>query len=147
CELLGEPGYRTVSLGGTRLREGLGVIVRDGVRDLTGTPLLAAAIADPYGRSGAAAAHLLREAPRERLLAWGDAYVEPVVPPVLHASWPHGVVLEPHLQNVLVTVDDDGMPIRAIFRDMEGTKLLPARWAAFLADLPGPVARAMTYDP
>jgi siderophore synthetase component len=144
--LLGEPGYRTVSAADPRLHEGLGVIVRDGVRDFPGKPLLAAAIADPYARSGAAVARLLDGSSPEHLLAWWDAYVRHVAPPVLRAYLEHGVVLEPHLQNVLVSVDEDGMPIQAIFRDLEGTKLLPGPWATFLAGLPGPVARAMTYD-
>jgi siderophore synthetase component len=147
CELLTEPGYRTVSVGGTRLREGLGVIVREGVRGLPGTPLLAAAIADPDGDSPAAVATLLGDdVSPDRLLAWWDAYVRHVVPPVLDAYLRHGVVLEPHLQNVLVAVDGDGMPIRAVSRDLDGTKLVPEPWAAFLADLPGAVARALTYD-
>lgn len=146
CDLLGEPGHRSVAVGGTRLREGLGVIVRDGVRGLPGTPLLAAAIADPYGDGDATAAALLGDASPERALSWWDAYVGHVVPPVLRAYLDHGVVLEPHLQNVLVAVDGDGTPIRAAFRDLEGTKLLPGPWAAFLAELPEPVARAMTYD-
>ena len=103
-------------------------------------------IADPYARSGAAVARLLGGASPDHLLAWWDAYVRHVAPPVLRAYLEHGVVLEPHLQNVLVSVDDDGMPIRAIFRDLEGTKLLPGPWASFLAGLPEPVARAMTYD-
>jgi siderophore synthetase component len=144
--LLGEPGYRTVSLGDPRLHEGLGVIVRDGVRGFAGTPLLAAAIADPYARSGAAIARRLAGSSPEHLLAWWDAYVRHVVPPVLRAYLEHGVVLEPHLQNVLVSVDDGGMPIQAIFRDLEGTKLLPGPWASFLGELPCPVADAMTYD-
>ena len=145
--LLGEPGYRTISAAGLRLHEGLSVIVREGVTGFAGTPLLAAAIADPYGRSGAAVVHLLGDASPEHMLAWWDGYVRHVAPPVLRAYLAHGVVLEPHLQNVLVTIDEDGMPIGAIFRDLEGTKLLPGPWAAFLADLPEPVARAMTYDP
>ncbi|GAB2839763.1 IucA/IucC family protein [Actinoallomurus bryophytorum] len=144
--LLGEPGYRTVTLTDPRLHEGLGVIVRDGVGGFAGTPLLAAAVADPYARSGAAVARLLGGASPEHLLAWWDAYVRHVAPPVLRAYLEHGVVLEPHLQNVLICLDDDGMPIQAIFRDLEGTKLLHRPWASFLAGLPGPVAGAMTYD-
>jgi siderophore synthetase component len=144
--LLGEPGYRTVTPADPRLHEGLGVIVRDGVRGFPGTPLLAAAVADPYARSAAAVARLLGGASPEHLLAWWDAYVRHVAPPVLRAYLEHGVVLEPHLQNVLICLDDDGMPIQAIFRDLEGTKLLRGPWASFLDGLPGPVAGAMTYD-
>jgi siderophore synthetase component len=144
--LLGEPGYRTVSAG-ARLREGLGVIIREGVAGIAGTPLLAAAIAEPYGSGGAAAARLLAGSSPDRLLAWWDAYVRSVAEPALLAYLAYGVVLEPHLQNVLVSVDGDGMPIQAIFRDLEGTKLLPGPWAPLLAGLPGPVSGAMTYTP
>jgi siderophore synthetase component len=144
--LLGEPGYRTLA-GDRRLHEGLGVIVREGVRGLPGTPLLAAAIADPYARSGAAVSRLLGGSSPEHLLAWWDAYVRHVAPPVLRAYLAHGVVLEPHLQNVLVSIGDDGMPVRATFRDLEGTKLLGELWAPLLSGLPSPVADAMTYDP
>ena len=144
--LLGEPGYRTLA-GDRRLHEGLGVIVREGVRGLPGTPLLAAAIADPYARSGAAVSRLLGGASPEHLLAWWDAYVRHVAPPVLRAYLEHGVVLEPHLQNVLVSVGDDGMPVRATFRDLEGTKLLRGPWTRLLSGLPERVADALAYEP
>ena len=139
CALLAEPAYRSVSLADRRLHEGLGVIIRTGVQDRPGTPLLAGALADPYGPllSDVLAAHFP--------LTWWRAYVRHVVPPVLHAYLRYGVVLEPHLQNVLIRVDDDGLPTQAIFRDLEGTKLLAGRWE--LSDLPARVREAMTYDP
>src|SRR5262249_5264246 len=129
CALLAEPAYRSALLADRRCHEGLGVIVRDGVRRrvLPGlTPLLAAAIADPDGTARGSAPHLLARA-EGPALAWWDAYVCRVVPPVLHAFRGHGVVLEPHLQNVLVAVDDAGMPAQVIFRDLEGTKLIAGR--------------------
>ena len=139
CALLAEPAYRSVTLADRRLHEGLGVIIRTGVRARPGTPLLAAALADPYGSllpgllSGCSP------------LTWWAAYVRRVVPPVLCAYLGHGVVLEPHLQNVLIRVDDDGLPAQAVFRDLEGTKLLAGRWD--LSDLPDRVREALTYDP
>ena len=49
--MLGEPGYRTVTLAEPRKRlEGLSVIVRDGLRGHLApgvTPLLAAALTEP----------------------------------------------------------------------------------------------------
>jgi siderophore synthetase component len=57
------------------------------------------------------------------------------------------VVLEPHLQNVLVGVDHNGMPARMVFRDLEGTKLLAEHHEALLAALPPDVAGPMTYTP
>ncbi|MDI2127201.1 IucA/IucC family protein [Yinghuangia seranimata] len=146
--LLPEPAYRTVDLGVPTLFEGLGVIVRDAA-DLTkgpGTPLLAAAVADEYASSGAHVSRLVPDPTPERIAAWWEAYLRHLVPPVLTLFFEHGVVLEPHLQNVLVCVDDDGTPVRMLFRDLEGTKLLPERHSRALADLPGSVAAPIAYD-
>lgn len=140
--LLAEPAYRSVTLPDRRLYEGLGVILRQGVRSLPGTPLLAGALTDPYST-------LLADLPAletpERARAWWDAYVAQVAPPVLRAYLDHGIVLEPHLQNVLVCVDPTGMPVHAAFRDLEGTKLTADRWD--LSHLPPRVAESLTYAP
>ncbi|MFF5263220.1 IucA/IucC family protein [Actinomadura viridis] len=142
CTFLGEPAYRSVALADLRLHEGLGVILRQGVGGLAGTPLLAAALADPYGTALAALPAL---ATADGALAWWDAYVERVARPVLTAYLRHGVVLEAHLQNVLVAVDGDGMPVETAFRDLEGTKLTTA-WQDRLGDVPPRVRDALTYD-
>jgi len=140
--LLGEPGYRTASLACREAYEGLAVLVRDGLRARIApdvTPLLAASLTEPGpglfdGRDG------------DWLLAWWQAYVRMVAPPVLDAFFGHGVVLEPHLQNVLVCVDGDGRPVQAVFRDLEGTKLVASRHGALLDGLPPGVARGLAYD-
>ncbi|MER6829773.1 IucA/IucC family protein [Streptosporangium sp. NPDC000563] len=75
---------------------------------------------------------------------WWRAYVECVAPPVLDAYVSHGVVLEPHLQNVLIGVDADGLPVEAVFRDLEGTKLVAGRHD--LSGVPDRVAEALAYD-
>ncbi|MEU6372088.1 IucA/IucC family protein [Streptomyces sp. NPDC046909] len=108
---LSDRGYRTADFA----FEELAVLVRDGFRDhvLPGaTPLLAAGLVEgfegcPSGGAG-----------------WWEAYLRAVVPPALAAFADHGVVLEAHLQNTLVAVDTDGMPVQALFRDAEGVKLL-----------------------
>ena len=129
--LLGEPAYRTVALADRTLYEGLGVILREGAPE---NAVMAAALADPYGRF----------LPAEiDLLAYWEAYVQAVALPVLRLFFEHGVVLEPHLQNVLIVPDADGMPVRAVFRDLEGTKLLPG-WE--LEELPQRAREAVTYD-
>jgi siderophore synthetase component len=79
-------------------------------------------------------------------VAWWDAWVAAVLPPVLSAYFGWGVVLEPHLQNVLVGVDEDGLPRQVLLRDLEGTKLVGTRWREELADLPSEVAQQVTYD-
>jgi siderophore synthetase component len=133
CAWLPEPGYRSAALG-TRLLEGLGVIVRASPWSVVApgvTPVLAGALA--AGRVGT-----------QDPLAWWRAYVTAVVPPVLDLYFRYGVVLEPHLQNVLVGIGPDGLPAQAVFRDLEGTKLVTGRHD--LTGVPERVARALSYD-
>ncbi|MFI0483850.1 IucA/IucC family protein [Actinomadura sp. 9N215] len=140
--LLTEPAYRSITLADRRLYEGLGVILREGIKSLPGTPLLAGALADPYSST---LADLPALATPDSAQAWWDAYVAHVAPPVLSAYLDHGIVLEPHLQNVLICLDDEGMPVHTAFRDLEGTKLTAGRWD--LTHLPLRVAESLTYAP
>ncbi|WP_405650910.1 IucA/IucC family protein [Streptomyces sp. NBC_00019] len=153
--VLREPAYRTLALPGPdgspdqALFEGFGVIVREGLPERLApgtTALLAAAVADEYPSSGAHISRLLDGADAQAALDWWSAYLDLLVPPVLAAYFDHGLVLEPHLQNVLVCVDGDGMPAQVLFRDLEGTKLVPEHHADTLAALPPEVAGPMTYD-
>ncbi|MFD9940727.1 IucA/IucC family protein [Nonomuraea sp. NPDC059023] len=130
---LPEPGYRSAGLG-TRLLEGLGVIVRSSPWSVVSpgvTPVLAGALATEGVRTPDPA-------------AWWRAYVAALVPPVLELYFRHGVVLEPHLQNVLVGLDADGLPAEVVFRDLEGTKLVTGRHD--LTGVPDRVAEALSYD-
>ena len=153
--VLREPAYRTLALPGPdgtpdrALFEGLGVIVREGLPNRLApgtTPLLAAAVADEYPTGAAHISRLLEGADEQAALDWWSAYLDLLVPPVLAAYFDHGLVLEPHLQNVLVCVDADGRPAQVLFRDLEGTKLVPEHHADTLAALPPEVADPMTYD-
>ncbi|MFF7865394.1 IucA/IucC family protein [Streptomyces qaidamensis] len=113
---LGDRGYRTAGFA----FEALAVLVRDGFGDrlLPGaTPLLAAGLVEGFDGSP------LDRAPDPA--AWWAAYLAQVVPPALTAFADHGVVIEAHLQNTLVAVDADGLPVQALYRDAEGVKLLP----------------------
>ena len=169
--VLGEPGYLTAALPGLEAVEGLSVILREGLgRCLAAdvTPLLAAALteqpcvsmescvtvesraamAGPPGGPvpGQSAGGLFDRRDPDWLVAWWEAYVRQVAPPVLYALLRHGIVFEPHLQNVLVGVDGDGLPVQAIFRDLEGVKLVATRHDQALAALKPEVARALGYD-
>ncbi|MFF4802959.1 IucA/IucC family protein [Streptomyces sp. NPDC001351] len=153
--VLREPAYRTLALPGPDgtpdrdLFEGFGVIVREGLprRLAPGTvPLLAAAVADEHPTGAAHISRLLDGADVRTTLAWWSTYLDLLVPPVLAAYFDHGLVLEPHLQNVLVCVGADGMPAQVLFRDLEGAKLVPEHHAGTLAALPPDVAGPMTYD-
>ncbi|MDQ8703871.1 IucA/IucC family protein [Streptomyces sp. LHD-70] len=153
--VLREPAYRSLAIPGPDggadipLLEGFGVIVREGLsrRLLPGTtPLLAGAVADEYPASEAHISRLLAGKDARTALEWWAAYLNLLLPPVLAAYFDHGMVLEPHLQNVLICVDGDGMPAQVLFRDLEGTKLVPEQHADTLAALPPEVAGPMTYD-
>jgi siderophore synthetase component len=150
--LLREPAYRSIDLDGRRdLLESFGSIAREGLSDQLlpdTTPLLAAAVADEYARGPWAVRALLERVGGgpDAAVAWWDAWVAAVLPPVLSAYFAWGVVLEPHLQNVLVAVDEDGLPRHALLRDLEGTKLVGARWRSQLAEMPPEVAQQCTYD-
>ena len=146
---LAEPGYRSISAG-PRLLEGLGVMMREDPWTVSGpgvTPILAGALALPayaLRPAGAAVPEAVLAARRDDPAGWWAEYVDRVAPPVLDAYLRHGVVLEPHLQNVLVGVDAAGRPTTAIFRDLEGTKLIAGRHD--LTGLPPRVADALRYD-
>ncbi|MDX3586292.1 IucA/IucC family protein [Streptomyces europaeiscabiei] len=153
--ILREPAYRSLAVPGPdgrpdrALLEGFGVIVREGLsrRLLPGTtPLLAAAVADEYPTSAAHISRLLDGTGPEAALNWWKAYLRLLLPPVLCAYFDHGLVLEPHLQNVLICVDSDGMPAQVLFRDLEGTKLVPDHHADTLAALPPQVAGPLSYE-
>ncbi|MCX4237343.1 IucA/IucC family protein [Streptomyces ortus] len=128
---LSDRGYRTADFA----FEELAVLVRDGLGGHVtpgSTPLPAAALTegtgDPYDRPGLADTVGFDGNPLDNLAdpaAWWSAYLRQVVPPALELFARHGVVLEAHLQNTVVAVDGDGMPVRALFRDAEGGKLLP----------------------
>lgn len=154
-DVLREPAYRTLALPGPdgtpdrALFEGFGVIVREGLprRLAPGTtPLLAAAVADEYPTGPAHVSQLLAGADEQTALDWWSTYLDLLLPPVLAAYFDHGLVLEPHLQNVLICVDGDGRPAQVLFRDLEGTKLVPDHHEDTLAALPPEVAGPMTYD-
>lgn len=135
--VMDEPAYQTIDLGGDAaqrkaVREGFGLILR---RGLSGnvepgvTAVLAGALFGNGARGERWFARLLqRHALHGGLnaddarLGWFDAYVAQTLPPVMYCYFVHGMVFEPHLQNVVIGVRD-GLPVRLYLRDFEGVKL------------------------
>ncbi|MEU9338621.1 IucA/IucC family protein [Streptomyces sp. NPDC048290] len=112
---LGDQGYRTAAFA----FEELAVLSRQGLRPHLApgtTPYLAAALTEGFPGSPLAAA--------TDPARWWEAYLAAVVPPVLAAFADRGVVVEAHLQNALVVCAADGTPVRALYRDAEGVKLV-----------------------
>ncbi|NRQ38130.1 IucA/IucC family siderophore biosynthesis protein [Nonomuraea sp. NN258] len=130
--VLSDRGYRSARLG-LDGGEALAVIVRDGLREHLRpglTALLTAGISEGFPGNP------LDGLTGEQALSWWQGYLDHVVPPVLHAYLRHGVVLECHLQNVLIGVDAHGRPAQAIFRDHEGVKLVAERHPGLDASAP-----------
>ncbi|MBT0771334.1 hypothetical protein KIH74_20520 [Kineosporia sp. J2-2] len=120
----------------------LGVIYREGLagRLRAGAlPVPAAALAEPVPHPTLAALLDRLSADRALLLEWWRRYLRHLLPPVLYAYARHGVVFEAHLQNVVVALAGDGMPVQLVLRDLEGVKLLTERRAGDLAAMPEPV--------
>ncbi|MFK0226626.1 IucA/IucC family protein [Streptomyces sp. NPDC090303] len=129
ASFLADRGYRTADLGGQHAFEAFAVIAREGLRPHLPpgvTPLLAAGIGEGFEGNP------IDGLTPERALDWWRRYLGLVVPAVLHAWREHGLVLECHLQNVLVGVDADGLPARVVFRDHEGVRMVAERHRALL---------------
>ncbi len=116
--------------------EGFGLILRRSVDTLRApdcVPLLAGSLFGNhyYGEARmqqlltalAAQAATPLDAMTER---WFSAYVAKLIYPVFHLFFAHGVIFEPHLQNVVLGLQQ-GMPTQLFLRDFEGVKLTPSR--------------------
>lgn len=161
-QVMEEPAFLSVDLRdpdearNREVVEGFGMILRRSVEPLldAGTvPLLAGAL---FGN------HVLGEQRMCQLLAgisardarpvasvteqWFSRYVALVMYPVLHCYFAHGVVFEPHLQNVLLGLRHDA-PHQLFLRDFEGVKLLPQRHPAeALGAISQRAREALWYD-
>ncbi len=68
---------------------------------------------------------------------WFARYLEVLVVPVLDLFLRFGVGVEAHLQNTLVSLDDDGWPVAGWYRDSQGYYVAASAAAATEAMLPG----------
>lgn len=161
-EVLEEPAFLSVDLRDadpTRNREvveGFGMILRRNVEAVLrpgATALLAGALFGNHVYGEQRMHRLLRDiAARERSpLAsvtehWFSNYVEQLMFPVLHCYFAHGLVFEPHLQNVLLGLQN-GWPGQMFLRDFEGVKLLPGHYPAqALSEVSARAREALWYD-
>lgn len=58
---------------------------------------------------------------------WFDAYLQALLPGVLHYFFNLGIAFEPHLQNTMIGFEN-GLPAKVWIRDLEGTKLMQDKW-------------------
>ena len=65
---------------------------------------------------------------RKSAQKWFQQYSQILVPFILKSFCLYGVVFEPHLQNVIVHLNDGNMTDHCYIRDLEGTKLCIDHW-------------------
>lgn len=160
--ILEEPAYASVRLGTDETpaereaAEGFGLILRQGLdpTDTAGaTPLLAGALFGNHTRGQARLADIIDRLAQRQAAPWDataedwfSAYVEQLLPPVLHCFFDHGIVFEPHLQNVLIGLTHD-WPSHVWLRDFEGVKLVAGRFNAVPLDaVDARVRQALFYS-
>lgn len=161
--IMPEPAFLSVDLGAAdaaanrEISEGFGLILRgnfDQHNLLPGTvPLLAGALFGNHVLGEARLDLLLRQiSERERMapdavaVQWFGRYVEQMMYPVLHCYFAHGVVFEPHLQNVVIGLRGD-WPAQAFLRDFEGVKLVQEEWGeGRLSGISRRAREALHYD-
>lgn len=160
--MMEEPAFLSVDLKDADVEknrqviEGFGMILRQSVDTLRApdcVPLLAGSL---FGN------HYYGEARTQQLLAalaaqagtsadaltegWFSAYVAQLVYPVFHLFFAHGVIFEPHLQNVVLGLRQ-GMPAQLFLRDFEGVKLTPSRHpASSMPELSERAQASLWYD-
>lgn len=148
-EVLEEPAFMSVDLksgdaaGDRDVSEAFGMILRRGWQDFLrpgAVPLLAGALFGNHVHGAARLRELVALARGATTAAtgagdtamaerWFLCYVEQLMYPVLYCYFAHGLIFEPHLQNVLVGVAD-GLPCQIFLRDFEGVKLARERYSA-----------------
>ncbi|WP_028866202.1 IucA/IucC family protein [Psychromonas aquimarina] len=75
---------------------------------------------------------------------WFDAYLQALLPGVLHYFFNLGIAFEPHLQNTVIGFEN-GLPAHIWIRDLEGTKLMQTHWPADKLSELSEKARASVY--
>ncbi len=137
-----EPAFLSVDLKQNdaqrdkEVTEGFGMILRSGFKDGLlpgGTPLLAGALFGNHLYGAARMRELLAQMRQRCPMSfeaaaeqWFSRYVAEVMYPVLYCYFSHGIIFEPHLQNVVIGVVA-GEPQQVFLRDFEGVKLVRER--------------------
>lgn len=153
--VLEEPAFISVDLKqedqfAKEVTEGFGMILRQNFADvlLTGvTPILAGALFGNHVYGEARIRELLANMEQHRKIPfeeaaeqWFSRYVAEIMYPVLYCYFTHGVIFEPHLQNVVIGVAG-GEPQQVFLRDFEGVKLVKERYCANQLEAISPRAR------
>ena len=131
------------------LVEGHGLILRQSLAPLTPpdvTPLVAGALftAGLDGRSPVRRV-MGDDADDARIIPWFRAYAEHLIHPIFYGYFRHGLIFEPHLQNVVIGLRDR-MPARLYLRDFEGVKVTDASLPGAIKALDAQARSALSYS-
>ncbi|HEX5655804.1 MAG TPA: ferric iron reductase, partial [Polyangiales bacterium] len=84
---------------------------------------------------------------RHAALLWFDAYWLCAIEATVRIYDQHGIALEAHQQNVLLELDDEGMPVRSYYRDLQGVGLSACRREELVALVPELRDQAKVFEP
>lgn len=142
--VLEEPAFISVDLKrehplAREVTEGFGMILRQNFTNIRPggiTPLLAGALFGNHIYGEARIRELLLDVRLHKKISleqateqWFSRYVAEIMYPVLYCYFAHGVIFEPHLQNVVIGIAN-GEPQQIFLRDFEGVKLVKERYSA-----------------
>lgn len=137
--VLEEPAYQSIQLHSNDVAqnrlvtEAFGMILRQNIAALLEqgvTPIMAGALFGNKEIGRRWVAQLIQQhtagsglSYAQAVQVWFNAYVEQLLGPVFYCFFEHGVIFEPHLQNVVIGMQG-GVPARLFLRDFEGVKLV-----------------------
>lgn len=141
--ILEEPAFMSVDFRdedieqNRQVMEGFGMILRkniDELRDPDSLPILAGSLFGNHVHGEQRLRGVLERAAHDKAIPldaaieqWFASYVKALMHPVLHLYFAHGLIFEPHLQNVVVGLHN-GWPKQLFLRDFEGVKLVQERY-------------------
>ncbi|TNF68923.1 MAG: hypothetical protein EP298_05640 [Gammaproteobacteria bacterium] len=136
--ILGEPQAFTVDIDTDlemkhQIQEYFGLIIRDNInqQDYQST-YLALSLFSYRENQAASIVNLIKSMSNQNYqhntLLWFNNYAKYLIEFCFDYYFKHGVVFEPHLQNILIKLDDKNLPNAIYIRDLEGSKLSQQFW-------------------
>lgn len=159
-KIMREPGCLTLDFDELdveqriQVEEGFGVLFRENPSELREQNILLAGSLFTQGVSGESNVkthiwHLSQHSQmsyEQSSLLWFKSYLDALLPSMFDALFEHGLVFEPHLQNILIKLDQD-LVAGVWIRDLEGTKLNQQAWQAQqLSSMSEKASSSVLYD-
>ena len=159
-KIMREPGCLTLDFNELdieqriQVEEGFGVLFRENPSELREQNILLAGSLFTQGVSGESNVkthiwHLSQHSQmsyEQSSLLWFKSYLDALLPSMFDALFEHGLVFEPHLQNILIKLDQD-LVAGVWIRDLEGTKLNQQAWQIQqLSNMSEKASSSVLYD-